>query len=229
MRILAFDTSTEWLSVAAGDGASWCAHEERAGSTNSERILPTIDAVLAQSGWRLADLDGIAFGAGPGAFTGVRIACSVAQGLAFGADLPLAAIPSLTALAQQASRTAGATRVCACLDARMREVYLACYSREGDGWRTERAPVVIKPIDVELPSGQWDGAGDGFAAYAELASVRGLSRVHPQLRPTARSIGELALPVFARGQGVTASEARPFYVRQRVALTASERSAGMRL
>src|SRR5438067_12758556 len=106
MRVLAFDASTESLSVAAGDGTSWHAHDERAGAENSQRILPSIDAVLAQAGWRLADLDGIAFGAGPGAFTGVRIACSVAQGLALGADLPVVAIPSLLALEQEAWRTA---------------------------------------------------------------------------------------------------------------------------
>src|SRR5438034_11842781 len=87
MRVLSFDTSTEWLTVAAGDGSAWTTHQERAGSANSERILPVVDAVLAEAGWRLANLDAIAFGAGPGAFTGVRIACSVAQGLALGAEI----------------------------------------------------------------------------------------------------------------------------------------------
>src|SRR5438477_9103302 len=143
MRVLSFDTSTEWLTVAAGDGSAWTMHQERAGSANSERILPVVDAVLAEAGWRLADLDGIAFGAGPGAFTGVRIACSVAQGLALGADLPVVAIPSLLALAQEAWRTVGATRVCACLDARMHEVYVACYRRDADEWCAEREPDVI--------------------------------------------------------------------------------------
>ena len=229
MRIVAFDASTEWLSVAAGDATSWHVHDERAGAENSQCILPSLDAVLAQAGWRLADLDGIAFGAGPGAFTGVRIACSVAQGLALGADLPVIAIPSLLALAQEAWRTAGATRVCACLDARMHEVYVACYRRDADEWCAEREPDVIKPQDVEVAPGEWIGAGDGFVAYPELSSARGLSRVHPNLYPTARSIGELALPLFARGAGVPASEAHPLYVRQRVALTTKERNAGLHM
>ena len=229
MRILSFDTSTEWLSVAAGDGASWSTHLERAGSANSERILPAIDTVLADAGWRLADLDGIAFGAGPGAFTGVRIACSVAQGLALGAQLPVVAIPTLLALAQEAWRDRGATRVFACLDARMREVYLAFCVREDGGWRVEREPAVIKPADVQVPMGVWDGEGDGFAAYAELASLPGVARAHPNTVPTARAIGELAIPLFARGHGVPASQARPLYIRQHVALTTAERNAGVRL
>src|SRR5204863_8029985 len=129
-----------WLTVAAGDGSAWTAHQERAGSANSERILPVVDAVLAEAGWRLADLDGFAFGAGAGAFTGVRIACSVAQGLALGANVPVVAVPTLLALAQQAWRDRQATRVFACLDARMREVYVAFYVREHDRWRVAREP-----------------------------------------------------------------------------------------
>src|SRR6266550_3231127 len=230
MRILSFDTSTEWLSVAAGDGASWSTHLERAGSANSERILPAIDTVLTDAGWRLADLDGIAFGAGPGAFTGVRIACSVAQGLALGAQLPVVAIPTLLALAQGAWRDHGATRVFACLDARMREVYLAFYVRDDNGgWRVEREPAVIKPADVQAPEGLWDGEGDGFAACVELASLHGVVRARANTLPTARAIGELAFPLFERGQGVPASQARPLYIRQRVALTTAERNAGIRL
>ncbi|HEY3180077.1 MAG TPA: tRNA (adenosine(37)-N6)-threonylcarbamoyltransferase complex dimerization subunit type 1 TsaB [Casimicrobiaceae bacterium] len=229
MRIISFDTSTEWLSVAAGDGASWSAHLERAGPANSERILPAIDRVLADAGWRLTDLDGIAFGAGPGAFTGVRIACSVAQGLALGADLPVVAVPTLAAVAQEAWRDHQAARVFACLDARMREVYLAFHVRHDGEWRVEREPAVAKPADVELPVGIWNGEGDGFAAYRELALVPGVIDVCASTLPTARAIGELALPLFESGQGVPASEARPLYIRQRVALTTSERIAGVRL
>jgi tRNA threonylcarbamoyladenosine biosynthesis protein TsaB len=229
MRILSFDTSTEWLSVAAGDGTSWSTHLERAGPANSERILPAIDTVLAEAGWRLAGLDGIAFGAGPGAFTGVRIACSVAQGLALGAQLPVVPIPTLLALAQEAWRDHAAPRVFACLDARMREVYVAFYVRVDGGWHVEREPAVIKPADVQAPVGDWDGEGDGFAAYIELASLPGIARAHANTLPTARAIGELALPLFERGQGVPANQARPLYIRQRVALTTAERNAGVRL
>ena len=229
MRVLSFDTSTEWLTVAAGDGARWCTHLERAGAANSERILPAVGTVLAEAGWRLVDLDGIAFGAGPGAFTGVRVACSVAQGIALGAELPVVAIPTLLALAQEVWRDRAATRVFACLDARMREVYAAFYVRHGEGWRIEREPAVLKPLDVSVPGDGWVGAGDGFLAYPSLAALSGVARVHADALPTGRAIGELALPLLASGQGVAASEALPLYVRHRVALTAAERDAGARL
>ena len=230
MRILAIDTSTDWLSVAAGDGAMWHARQERAGSANSERLLPAVHAVLAEAQWRLADLDGIAFGAGPGAFTGVRIACSVAQGLAFGIDRPVVAISTLAALSQSAWRERGCARVVACLDARMREIYLAAYVRENDGWRTVQEPVVVKPDDAPFPDGaDWQGEGDGFAAYPALADHAGLRGTNPAAIPTARAVGELALPQFAANLGVPAAEARPLYVRHRVALTTAERAAGARL
>ena len=229
MRILAFDTSTDWLTVAVGDGQAWDSHAERAAQANSERILPTIDAMLDRAGWRLADLDGIAFGAGPGAFTGVRIACGVAQGLAFGSQLPVVAIPSLLALAQQGWRERAARRVFACLDARMREVYVAFYARDNDVWRTVREPAVVKPAAVDLPEGRWDGEGDGFAAYPELATLANVERANAAAVPHARDIGDLALPLFERGEGVSADHALPLYVRHRVALTTSERDAGLRL
>ncbi|HEY2817776.1 MAG TPA: tRNA (adenosine(37)-N6)-threonylcarbamoyltransferase complex dimerization subunit type 1 TsaB [Casimicrobiaceae bacterium] len=230
MRVLSFDTSTEWLTVAAGDGLWWATRLERAGPANSERILPAIDAVLHEAGWRLADLDGIAFGAGPGAFTGVRVACSVAQGLALGADLPVVAIPTLLALAQQAFLDHAAKRVFACLDARMREVYVAFYSRRGEAWQTEGEPAVLNPVEVSAPAGAgWEGAGDGFVAYPALASLPGVASAHGDTHPTARAIGELALPRLASGEGVAASEAVPLYVRHRVALTTAERDAGARL
>src|SRR5512137_345175 len=104
MRILAFETAGDWCSVAAGDGARWCLHEERARETHSERALDLAALALADAGWTLASLDGIAFGAGPGAFTGVRIACGIAQGLALGTDLPAVPVPTLAALAQAAWR-----------------------------------------------------------------------------------------------------------------------------
>jgi tRNA threonylcarbamoyladenosine biosynthesis protein TsaB len=230
MRILAFDTSAEWLSVAAGDGNVWHTHLERAGHANSRRIVPAIDAVLAEAGWRLADLDGIAFGGGPGAFTGVRIACGIAQGLAFGANLPVVPVPTLLALAQNAWREHQATNVFACIDARMREVYVAFYAREANDWCVVHAPAVEKPDDVVVPgTGPWHGEGDGFAAYPALAKLPGVTGARDDAIPTARAIGELALPAIASGQGVPAADARPLYVRHRVALTTAERAAGARL
>src|SRR4030095_12363237 len=120
----------------------WHVHAEHARTANSERALPVVDAVLADAGWTLRELDGIAFGAGPGAFTGVRIACSIAQGLAFGADLPVVAVGTLAALAQAAWRERNAARVAACLDARMLEVYVAAYVHEADVWHNAREPAV---------------------------------------------------------------------------------------
>jgi tRNA threonylcarbamoyladenosine biosynthesis protein TsaB len=233
MRILALDTSTEWCSVAVGDGTHWHRMDEHAGQAHSERILPMVHAALASAGWALASLDGIAFGSGPGSFTGVRIGCGVAQGLALGVDLPIAPIPTLAALAQEVFRTRGWSRVVACLDARMREVYLAAYGRYDDGWQELVAPSVELPAEarrvVRADGGEWFGAGNGFAAYPALAVELDLSHSAAEARPTGQSIGELALPRLAAGEGVAAADAVPLYVRHRVALTAAEQTAGARL
>jgi tRNA threonylcarbamoyladenosine biosynthesis protein TsaB len=231
VKLLAFDTSTNWLSVACGGGDAWCVRAEPAGQAHSERVLPLVDAVLRECGWALRDLDAIAFGAGPGSFTGVRIACGVAQGLAFAAALPLVPIPTLEALAEQAWRTHGVSRVLACLDARMREVYAAAYLRTDDGWRTRAEPAVLVPDRVTLPvdGADWFGAGDGFAAYPALAATIGLPAWDATVVPDARAIAALALPRIAAGEAVDAAHALPFYVRHRVALTTAERDAGVRL
>src|SRR6476660_1704663 len=142
MQILALDTSTEWLSVAIHDGSTAVVIRERAGNAASERILPLTARVLAEAGTSLRALGGIAYGAGPGSFTGVRIACGVVQGLAFGADLRVYGVPTLGALAQAAWRRSGANRVVSCLDARMREVYVAAYVRDDTGWTLASGPAV---------------------------------------------------------------------------------------
>ncbi len=231
MRLLAFDTSTYWLSVACGDAEALATREEPAGNAHSERLLPLVDAVLADCGWSLRDLDAIAFGAGPGSFTGLRIACGVAQGLSLGAGVPLLPVPTLEALAQHAWRTHGVPRVLACLDARMREVYVAAYERADGGWRERAAPAVLAPMRVRPPEGggHWLGAGDGFAAYPELAAALELSDFDAAAVPDARAVAELARPRVAAGLAVDAAHALPLYVRHRVALTTAERDAGMRL
>lgn len=233
MRILALDTSTEWCSVAVGDGSVWHRRDEHAGQAHSERVLPMVSAVLAEAGWALCDLHGLAFGAGPGSFTGIRIGCGVAQGLALGADLPVVPVPTLAAIAQEAYRANGWSRVLACLDARMREVYVAAFIRDGNRWREAIAPAVLPPAEVVRPrfldAADWYGAGSGYVAYPELAHQLNLLRTAADIRPTAQAIGELALPRFADGEGVPAGEALPLYVRHRVALTVAERDAGIRL
>lgn len=229
MRVLAIDCSTVWLAVAAGDATGCVERREHAGQAHSQLALPRIDAVLAERGWRVGDLDGVAFGAGPGSFTGVRIACGVAQGLALGASRPVVPVATLEALAQRAFRAHAVTRVYACLDARMREVYVAAYEREGDRWREAQPPAVMKPDDVVVPEGEWFGAGEGFSAYPKLAQRLGLRGVDATLAPSACAIIELAVPRLAAGQGVDAAHALPLYVRHRVALTSAERAAGVGL
>jgi len=233
MRILALDTSTEWCSVAVADGARWHVLDEHAGQAHSERLLPMVGAALAEAGLALHDLDGIAFGAGPGSFTGIRIGCGVAQGLALGADLPVVPVPTLAAIAQEAFRTRGWGRVLACLDARMREVYVAAYAREADAWSEVAVPAVVAPAEVSrtrfLDDRDWCGAGNGFGAYPALGQQLALLHCAADARPTARAIAELALPRLAAGAGVAAAEALPLYVRHRVALTTAEQEAGVRL
>ena len=233
MRILALDTSTEYLSLALLlDGHSHV-RALHAGQTHSQHILPLLRELLIEAGIEMNDLHGIAFGAGPGSFTGLRIGCGVAQGLAFGADLPVVGVSTLLALAHgEEAQRSNATRVIACLDARMGEVYHAAYVREGDSWGEVCAPGLYKPEAVPMVEGAgWTGLGSGWAAYAEaLQTAYGgqTDNIFPQAYPHALAIAELATPKVAAGQGVTAAEAAPIYIRNKVALKTSERAAGMK-
>ncbi len=162
MRILALDTSTEYCSVALWlDGAV----TERcvlAGQKHSELLMPMLDALLKEAGVRLAQLDGIAFGMGPGSFTGVRIACGVTQGLALGANLPVAGICTLEALAEGSDKS----RVIAALDARMGELYHAAYEKHDGHWVTASEPRLCRPEDASpVPGDSWFGVGSGFALH----------------------------------------------------------------
>ncbi len=229
MRVLAIESSTDVLSVAAGGDGPVAGRAERAGQAHSERALPLVDEVLGELGWTLADVDGIAFGAGPGSFTGVRIACGVAQGLALGTGRPVVPVGTLEALAEEAHAAHRATRVAACLDARMHEVYVAAFERVGTAWHAVAAPAVLKPGDVAFPPGRWFGAGDGFAVDPALAASAALEAVDAALVPTARAVLRLGRARLARGEGGAAEHALPLYVRHRVALTSAERAAGARL
>ncbi|HET9761983.1 MAG TPA: tRNA (adenosine(37)-N6)-threonylcarbamoyltransferase complex dimerization subunit type 1 TsaB [Casimicrobiaceae bacterium] len=231
MRIVAFDASTEACAVALFDGARWLDRSEHAGASHSQRLLPIVRELLAESGIALRALDGIAFGAGPGSFTGLRIACGVAQGLALGTGLPLLGVGSLEAIAETAHASHGWTRVACALDARMREVYFAAYEREEGSWRARVEPCVLPPAEAPRLQGRWFGAGNGFAAYGALGErLAGALAGHDGCTlPTAVAIGTLALPRFAAGEGVAARDAAPLYVRHRVALTAAERDAGQKL
>jgi tRNA threonylcarbamoyladenosine biosynthesis protein TsaB len=229
MRILAIDTSTETCAVALGDGLAWDERSVVAGNRHSDLLLPMIRSLLDDHGATLAQLDGIAFGAGPGAFTGLRIACGVAQGLALGAGLPLVGVSTLEALAETARQRHAAGKVIAALDARAQEVYVAAYRYDGVRWHEAAAPAVIGPAEVTLPEGGgWTGVGSGFAAYPALRErcFPVLASCEPTLSPTATAIGTLALPRLAGSEGVAARDAAPIYLRHKVALTSAERAAG---
>lgn len=232
MRILALDASTDACAAALGDGVRWSERTQAAGQRHSDLLLPMIRTLLTEATLELSDLDGIAFGAGPGSFTGLRIACGVTQGLALGANLPVVGVATLEAMAENARLRTGCTRVIAALDARMQEVYFAAYEHDGTSWRDHVAPTVVPPADAPLPAGEgWSGVGNGFAVYPALrARLAGaLASCDADIPPAAVAIGVLALPRFAAGEGVPAREAAPLYVRHRVALTSAERAAGMRL
>jgi len=232
MRILALDASTAVCAAALGDGTSWDERAEAAGHRHSELLLPMVRALLTAARLELSDLDGIAFGAGPGSFTGLRIACGVAQGLALGANLPMIGVATLEAMAETARRQCGCTRVIAALDARMHEVYFAAYEHDGTRWCARVAPGVVTPGDAPLPGGEgWSGVGNGFAAYPGLREhlAGTLASCDEGILPTAVAIGALALPRLAAGDGIPARDAAPLYVRHRVALTSAERAVGLRL
>ncbi len=222
LNLLALDTSTEYCSVALLRGEELTHREAHAIQRHSELILPMIGELLAASGVEVTRLDGIAFGAGPGSFTGLRIACGVAQGLAFGAGLPVVPVGTLIALAQEA----GAPKVIACLDARMGEIYHAAYRRDGGQW-SEIVPPGVGPAQSApvVQGNSWFGCGSGFAVYAEALAKRyegQLDGVAAALHPHARSIARLAAPVLAAGGGLSAEQAAPVYVRDKVALKMHE-------
>ena len=233
MNLLALDTSTEFLSLAlqVGDEKGYdkiYSHYQHAGQAASQLVLPQIQALLDSANIKLQDLHGIAFGAGPGAFTGVRVACGVAQGLGFGAGLPVHGVNTLLALAQ----TSGEDKVIACLDARMGEIYHAAFVRENGIWIEQSKTIVCKPEAAPVLDSAWIGVGSGWAAYGEILSqiyAKNLSHVLPNVTPTAQAILQLAAPTFRAGNAKPASEAAPIYIRNRVALTTLEREQGQRL
>ena len=233
MNLLALDTSTEFLSLALQVGdKNGCdktfTHYQYAGQAASQLVLPQIQALLDSANIKLTDLDGIAFGAGPGAFTGVRVACGVAQGLGFGANLPVVGVNTLLALAQ----ASGEDKVIACLDARMGEIYHAAFVYENGVWIEQSKTIVCKPEASPVLEGVWAGVGSGWATYGEALSqiyAKNSSQVLPNATPTAQAILQLAAPIFAAGTAKPASEAAPIYIRNRVALTTLERAEGLRL
>lgn len=223
MKIIAIETSTEFCSVALWQDGVVTGKSENVGQKHSEVLMAMLDGVLKQADVKLAQLDGIAFGAGPGSFTGVRIACGVAQGLALGANLPVIGICTLQAVAQGS----GKDKVIAALDARMAEVYFAVYEKRDGKWITECAPCLCLPQDTPaVEGGGWFGAGSGFAAHGPVLQARydvQLVATDATCVPQAGAIAELAAPLFAAGLGLDAALAMPLYLRDKVALKTSER------
>ena len=235
--ILAIETSSELascalLNSAAGADAiavSTVITRETSGvRTHSQSVLPMVQALLLEAGVTLADCDAIAFGAGPGSFTGVRTACGVAQGLAFGARKPVLPLVTLEAMAEACRARTGATEVLAVLDARMGEVYWAQYRWNGE-WQIVREPALCAPGDVAPePVAGLVACGNGFAAYpGAFAAQDWAAGAHAaglvDLLPHAREFAVLGVAALAAGRAVPADEAQPLYLRNKVAYTSAER------
>ncbi|MGH8686470.1 MAG: tRNA (adenosine(37)-N6)-threonylcarbamoyltransferase complex dimerization subunit type 1 TsaB [Burkholderiales bacterium] len=216
MKFAAFETSTEWCSVALWLDGELRAIEMRAGHRHGELALPMLDELLAQAGFGANALEAVAFGAGPGSFTGLRIACGIAQGLAFARALPVYGVSSLESMAEEC----GTDRVVACLDARMGEVYYAALEKQGERWREVVPAQCVAPDRAPRPpGGGWVGCGGGFAAYGDM----GFETIYPEVHPGAAAVARLAAPRLAAGEGVDAAQAVPVYLRDKVALTTEER------
>src|SRR4051812_10598891 len=207
-RFLAFDTRTDRLSIALRHGARTVAHEGPGGAQSSTTLIPRIRELLAEAGLALGELDAIAFGRGPGSFTGLRTACSVAQGLGFGAGVPLLPVDTLHAVAEEARHRFGATRVVALLDARMDELYAAHYDFEQPA-QSGAEPRLLAPEQVQVPPG-WALAGNVFAAYG--GRLPAAAACHEAL-PAAEAMLRLAPGLLAAGGAVAPAQAWPLYVR----------------
>lgn len=231
MKLLAIDCSTERMSVALAQGERRWTHEGGGGAQASAALIPAIMGLLDEAQLSLKELDAIAFGQGPGAFTGLRTACAVAQGLALGAKLRLLPIDSLLMLAHAAlSSNPQSSRVLSVLDARMGQVYAAAYEHGPEGWRCLEAPSLSQPEALVFPAG-WQEQGFVLASNAHaiypdaFASTLSQGGVAIEAWPQAEVMLDLAALAYARGESVSPAEALPLYVRDKVALTSAERLA----
>ncbi|MBV8467503.1 MAG: tRNA (adenosine(37)-N6)-threonylcarbamoyltransferase complex dimerization subunit type 1 TsaB [Burkholderiales bacterium] len=223
MNLLALDTSTEYLSLALRFRGELHTREWHAQQKHAEMALPEIQRLLADAGATVADLNGIAVSIGPGSFTGLRIGCGIAQGLAFGLDIPTVGVNTLAALAADCA----APRVLAALDARMGELYVAGFERASDEWREMTASTVCKPEALPPLSGDgWVGVGTGFKVAGDaIAAHYGaqLASYANDVYPHARGVLALAEVEFKAGRGQPAERLELLYVRDKVALKTSER------
>jgi tRNA threonylcarbamoyladenosine biosynthesis protein TsaB len=240
-RFLAFDTSTDRLSIAVTDGVRVWQHSGAGGAQASSTLIPAILDLLAEAGLQLGDLDAIAFGRGPGSFTGLRTACAVAQGLAFGArgglGMPVLPVDTLMAVAEEARHQVpgggNVLRVTALLDARMDEMYVQSYQFNSGMWTQTVGCELIRPENLADYLLRVPGtallAGNVFEVYAERLSAALGGTEHIHALPTATALLRLAPALAAAGQCVPASLALPLYVRDKVAFTTQERAASKAL
>ena len=227
MKLLSLDTSTDACSVALRINNEMRMDYRIAPRQHTDIILDMIDGLLQESGTLLADLDCLAFGRGPGAFTGLRIAAGVVQGIAYGADLPVVPVSSLAALAQAASDKHDVSDVLAVMDARMQEVYVGRYKSVNGLMQCQGEEVVVAPDQVCVDDAGIFGAGNGFAHYVDELKTRtmaSLSGIDETLLPDAASVAKLAAEAFRQGHAVKAEQAIPVYIRNNVAVKPSKNS-----
>ena len=231
MKLLAFETATEACSVALYLDGQVRERFELAPRRHAELSLPWAEALLAEAGVARSQLDAIAVGRGPGAFTGVRLAIALAQGIALALDRPVVPVSTLAVLAAGAPGEGG-QRILACIDARMGEVYAGAFARDADTLRPLSAERVLAPAAVELPGeggeGGWQGVGTGFAAADGLLAqgmAGRLQAVDATALPHAADLARLAAAAFARGEAVAPERAEPAYLRDNVALTQVQQQA----
>lgn len=233
MKLLAVDTATDACSAALWQNGECRERYALAPREHTRRLLPMVDELLAEAGLTLNRLDAIAFGRGPGSFTGLRIAVGVAQGLALGAGLPVVPVSDLAALARSGWRETGKTHWLACLDARMGEVYAGRFVVEAGLPEAQSEELVVAPQQLPAPErGNWEGIGPGFAAYADALKERlgaRLAGILPECLPHAGDIAAIAAAAVERGDTLAAEQAAPVYLRNNVAQTSAEREAQRRL
>lgn len=229
MKLLAIETATEACSVAVWVDGEVHERFEIAPRRHAELTLPWAEQLLADTGVAKSQLDAIAVGRGPGAFTGVRLAIALAQGIALALDRSLLPVSTLAALAMRAENGANGARILAAIDARMGEVYLASFVREGDGLVALGDEVVVKPDAAMIPEGEnWHGVGTGFAAAESALPARlhgRLASVDATALPHAADVARLGALMFARGEAIAPERIEPAYLRNNVALTIAEQRA----
>jgi tRNA threonylcarbamoyladenosine biosynthesis protein TsaB len=225
--LLAFDTSTDAMAIALVAPGRQAAHDRAGGAQASAALIPELMALLAAHGVALADVDAIAFGCGPGAFTGLRTACAVAQGLAYGAARPVIPVDSLMLVADDARAQTDAAEVCVAVDARMDEIYAGRYRWSAGRWAVTAAPALLRieafhallqeqPIDVI--------AGSALDAFGDRLAIAPSVRRVPQARSRAEALARVATQLWAQGVRVDAAHALPVYLRDKVAQTTAERA-----